>query len=132
LILIVDSFQLKQELVDFSSLNAFSIANLDSVSEGVQQVSLIQQFISSTIYSKSFKLIDVSVPNKTEMCGASQLMANEHNCVNKSNTFVFQLKQELVDFSSSNAFSIAAKLDSSLKDFQCQSSISVNAKANSA
>jgi hypothetical protein len=42
LILIVDSFQLKQESVDFSSSNAFSIANLDSVSEGVQQVSLIQ------------------------------------------------------------------------------------------
>ena len=30
LILIVDLFQLKQELVDFSSLNAFSIAKLDS------------------------------------------------------------------------------------------------------
>jgi hypothetical protein len=42
------------------------------------------------------------------------------------------LKQELVDFSLSNAFSIAAKLDSILKDFQCQSSISINAKANSA
>jgi hypothetical protein len=132
LILIVDSFQLKQELVNFSSSNAFSIANLDSVSEGVQQVSLIQRFVSSTIYRKSFKLIDVSVPNKNEMCGASQLTVNEHKCLNKSNTFVFQLKQELVDFSSSNAFSIAAKLDSSLKDFQCQSFISVNAKANSA
>jgi hypothetical protein len=77
-------------------------------------------------------LIDVSVPNKNEMCGASQLTVNERKCVNKSNTFVFQLKQELVDFSLSNVFSIAAKLDSSLKDFQCQSSISVNAKANSA
>jgi hypothetical protein len=73
LILIVDLFQLKQESVDFSSLNAFSIANLDSVSEGVQPVSLIQRFVSSTIYSKSFELIDVSVPNKNEMCGASQL-----------------------------------------------------------
>jgi hypothetical protein len=114
LILIVDLFQLKQELVDFSSLNAFSIANLDSVSEGVQRVSLIQRFVSSTIYSKSFKLIDVSVPNKNEMCGASQLAANEHKCLNKSNTSIFQLKQELVDFSSLNAFSIAAKLDSSL------------------
>jgi hypothetical protein len=31
----------------------------------------------------------------------------------------------------SNAFSIAGKLDSSLEDFQCQSSISVNVKANS-
>jgi hypothetical protein len=132
LILIVDSFQLKQELVNFSSSNAFSIANLNSVSEGVQQVSLIQRFVSSTIYSKSFKLIDVSVPNNNKMCGASQLAANEHKCLNKSNTSVFQLKQELVDFSLSNAFSIAAKLDSSLKDFQCQSSISVNAKANSA
>jgi hypothetical protein len=30
-----------------------------------------------------------------------------------------------------NAFSIAGKLNSSLEDFQCQSSISVNAKANS-
>jgi hypothetical protein len=47
-------------------------------------------------------------------------------------TSAFQLKQELVDFSSLNAVSIAVKLDSSLKDFQCQSSISVNAKANSA
>ena len=43
---------------------------------------------------------------------------------------VTQLRQELVDFSLSNAVSIAVKLDSSLKDFQCQSSISVNAKAN--
>jgi hypothetical protein len=77
-------------------------------------------------------LIDVSVPNKNEMCGASQLAANEHKCLNKSNMSVFQLKQELVDFSSLNAFSIAAKLDLSLKDFQCQSSISINAKANSA
>jgi hypothetical protein len=77
-------------------------------------------------------LIDVSVPNKNKMCGASQLAANEHKCLNKSNTSVFQLKQGLVNFSLSNAFSIAAKLNSSLKDFQCQSSISVNAKANSA
>ena len=69
LILIVDSFQLKQELVDFSSSNAFSIANL---SEGAQQ-----RFVSSTIYRKSFELIDVSVPNKNEMCDASQLAANE-------------------------------------------------------
>jgi hypothetical protein len=30
-----------------------------------------------------------------------------------------------------NAFSIAGKLDSSLEGFQCQSSISVNVKANS-
>jgi hypothetical protein len=52
MILIVDSSQLKQELVNFSSPNAFSIANLDSVSEEVQQVSLIQRFASSTIYSK--------------------------------------------------------------------------------
>ncbi len=71
-------------------------------------------------------------PNKNKMCGASKLAANEHKCLNKSNTFVFQLKQEYVDFSSLNAFSIAAKLDSSLQDFQCQSSISVNTKANSA
>jgi hypothetical protein len=42
------------------------------------------------------------------------------------------LKQELVDFSSLNAVSITVKLDSSSKDFQCQSSISINAKANSA
>jgi hypothetical protein len=77
-------------------------------------------------------LIDASVPNKNEMCDASQLAANEHKCLNKSNTSVFQLKQELVDFSTSNSFSIATKLDSSLKDFRCQSSISVNAKANSA
>jgi hypothetical protein len=42
------------------------------------------------------------------------------------------LKQKLVDFSSSNAVSITVKLDTSLKDFQCQSSISINAKANSA
>ncbi len=76
LILIVDLFQLKQELVDFSSSNAFSIANLNSVSEGVQRVSLIQRFVSSTIYSQSFKLIDVSVPNKNKMCGASQLAVN--------------------------------------------------------
>jgi hypothetical protein len=41
------------------------------------------------------------------------------------------LQQDLVNFSSSNAFSIAGKLDSSLEDFQCQSSICVNAKANS-
>jgi len=75
MILIVDSSQLKQELVDFSSSNAFSIANLDSVSEEVQQVSLIQRFVSSTIYSKSFELIDVPVPNKNEMCSASQLVA---------------------------------------------------------
>ena len=126
LILIVDLFQLKQELVDFSSPNAFSIANLGLVSEGAQR-----RFVSSTMYSKSFELIDVSVPNKNKMCDASQLAANEHKCLNKSNTSVFQLKQELVDFSSSNAFSIAAKLDSSLHDFQCQSSISVNTKASS-
>jgi hypothetical protein len=124
LILIVDSFQLKQELVGFSSSNAFSIANL---SEGAQR-----RFISSTIYRKSFELIDVSVPNKNEMCDASQLAANEHKCLNKSNTSVFQLKQELVDFSTLNSFSIATKLNSRLKDFRCQSSISVNAKANSA
>jgi hypothetical protein len=43
----------------------------------------------------------------------------------------FQLKQKLVNFSLSNDFYIA-KLDSSFGDFQCQSSISVNAKANSA
>jgi len=49
MILIVDSSQLKQELVNFSSSNAFSIANLDSVSEEVQQVSLIQRFALSTI-----------------------------------------------------------------------------------
>ena len=55
----------------------------------------------------------------------------KQKCLNKSNTSVFQLKQELVYFSSSNAFSIAAKLDSSLNDFQCQSSISANTKANS-
>ena len=66
------------------------------------------------------------------MCEASQLAANEHKCLNKSNTSDFQLKQELVDFSTSNYFSIATKLDSSLKDFRCQSSISVNAKSNSA
>ncbi len=103
------------------------IANLGRVSEGAQR-----QFVSSTIYSKSFELIDVSVPNKNEMCDASQLAENEHKCLNKSNTSVFQLKQELVNFSPLNAFSIATKLDSSLKDFQCQSSKSVNAKANSA
>ena len=91
---------LKQELVDFSSSNAFSIANL---SEGAQR-----RFVSSTIYRKSFKLIDVSVPNKNKMCDASQLAANEHKCLIKSNTSVFQLKQELVDFSPSISFSIAA------------------------
>jgi hypothetical protein len=127
LILIDDLFQLQQELVDFSSSNAFSIANFGLVSEGAQR-----RFVSSTIYSKSFELIDVSVPNKNKMCGASQLTANEHKCLNKSNTSVFQLKQELVDFSPSNSFSIATKLDSSLNYFQCQSFISVNAKANSA
>jgi hypothetical protein len=121
LILIVDLFQLKQELVDFSSSNAFSIANFGLVSEGAQR-----RFVSSTIYSKSFELIDVSVPNKNKMCDASQLAANEHKCFNKSNTSVFQLKQELVDFSPSNSFSIATKLDSSL------TISSVNAKANSA
>jgi hypothetical protein len=41
------------------------------------------------------------------------------------------VKQELVDFSSSNDFYIA-KLDSSFRNFQCQSSISINAKENSA
>jgi hypothetical protein len=71
LILIVDSFQLKQELIDFSSSNAFSIADLGLVSEGAHR-----RFISSTIYSKSFELIDVSVPNKNKMCDASQLAAN--------------------------------------------------------
>ena len=129
--LIVDWFQPKQELVDFSSTNAFSIANLDSVSEGDQRFSLIQRLVSSTIYNKSFELIDMSFPNKNEMCYASQLAVNEHKCLNKSNTSVFQLKQELVNFLSSNAISIAVKLDSSLKDFQCQSSISANTKANS-
>jgi hypothetical protein len=64
------------------------------------------------------------------MYSAFQLAANEHTCLNKSNISVFQLEQELVNFSSPNAVSIAVKLDSSLKDFQCQSSISVNAKAN--
>ncbi len=91
-------------MVNFSSSNAFSIANL---SEGAQQ-----RFASSTIYRKSFELVDVSVPNKNEMCDASQLAANEHICLNKSNTSVFQLKQELVNFSTSDSFSIAAKLDS--------------------
>jgi hypothetical protein len=71
LILIVDSFQLKQELIDFSSSNAFSIADLGLVSEGAHR-----RFVSSTIYSKSFELIDVSVPNKNKMCDASQLAAN--------------------------------------------------------
>jgi hypothetical protein len=47
-----------------------SIANLDSVSDGDQQVSLIQQFVSSTIYSKIFELIDVSVLNKNKLCNA--------------------------------------------------------------
>jgi len=42
MILIVYSSQLKRELVDFSSTNVFPIANLDSVSVEVQQVSLIQ------------------------------------------------------------------------------------------
>jgi hypothetical protein len=41
------------------------------------------------------------------------------------------LQQDLVNFSLLNAFSIAGKLDSSLEDYQCQSSISVNVKANS-
>jgi hypothetical protein len=44
---------------------------------------------------------------------------------------LFQLKQELVYFLSSTAFSIA-NLDSSFEEIQCQSSISINAKANSA
>ena len=72
------------------------------------------------------------------------LLAARAKCLNKSNVFTFrlifgfiqhyqrQLQQDLVDFSSLNAFSIAAKLNSSLKDFQCQSFFSVNAKANSA
>jgi hypothetical protein len=87
MILTVDSSQLKQELVDFSSSNAFSIANLDSVSEEVEQVSLIQRFTSSTIYSKSFELTDVSVPNKNKMCSASQLAAkllhHESSCASR-------------------------------------------------
>ena len=65
------------------------------------------------------------------MCDASQLAANEHKCLNKSNTSVFQLKQELVNFLSSNAVLIAVKLDSSLNNFQCQYAISIKAKSNS-
>jgi hypothetical protein len=42
-----------------------------------------------------------------------------------------QLQQDLVDFSLLNAISIA-KLDSSVKDLQHQSFISIKAKANSA
>jgi len=78
-------------------------------------------------------LIDVSVPNKNEMCDASRLAANEHKCHNKSNVFAFRLivgfiqkfqsrlQQDLVDLSLSNVFSIT-KLDF----------ISIKAKSNSA
>ena len=41
----VDSFQSKQELVDFLSSNAFSFVNLDLVSEGARRVSLFQRFV---------------------------------------------------------------------------------------
>ncbi len=36
-------------------------------------------------------MIDVSVPTKNEMCGASKLAANEHKCLNKSDISAFQL-----------------------------------------
>jgi hypothetical protein len=41
-----------------------------------RRVSLFQRFVSFTIYSKSFELIDVSVPNKNKICNPSQLAAN--------------------------------------------------------
>jgi hypothetical protein len=46
------------------------------ISEGARRVSLFQRFVSFTIYSKSFELIDVSVPNKNKICNPSQLAAN--------------------------------------------------------
>ena len=91
LIMIVDSFQSTQKLVNFSSANAFSITNLYSVSEGAQRVSLIQQFISSTIYSKLFKLIDVSVPNKYESNCASRMVAHAKCLISNKLSCAFQL-----------------------------------------
>ena len=46
------------------------------ISEGARRVSLFQRFVSFTIYSKSFELIDVYVPNKNKICNPSQLAAN--------------------------------------------------------
>jgi hypothetical protein len=64
-------------------------------------------------------------------------------CLNKPNIYTFrlivgfiqhyqsQLQQDLGSFSSSNAILIAT-LDSSFKDLQCQTSVSIKAKVNSA
>jgi hypothetical protein len=59
-----------------------------------------------------FQLIDVSITNKDEMCGASQLAANEHKGLIKS-----KMQWELVDFSSSKTISIA-KIDTTSIAFQ--------------
>ncbi len=79
-----------------------------------------------------FQLIDVSVPNKNKTCDASTMAANEHKLLNKSKIsachlidrfiqhYQSQLQQDVINFSLSNAFSIA-KLDSRFRDLQCQS-----------
>jgi hypothetical protein len=92
---------------------------VDSVSEGAQQVAPNQQFASDTIYNKSFKLIDVSVPTNNEMCGASKLAGDEHKYLNKSDISAFlsivkfnhqhqsTLEQDLANAWLFNAISIA-------------------------
>jgi hypothetical protein len=110
-----------------SNNNALSFFNnhclrklfVDSNSERAQQVASNQQFSPSIIYNKSFKLIDVSVPTKNKICGASKLAVNEHKCVNKSVIPAFQsiikfnqqhqstLQQDLADAWLFNPISIA-------------------------
>jgi hypothetical protein len=70
LILIVDSFQLKQELIDFSSLNAFSIANLSTI---FQKFSLTVAFTSGaqsarasplTVFANQTNAMTKNLPKK--------------------------------------------------------------------
>jgi hypothetical protein len=113
-----------------------------------EPITSTNQNSSATIALKAIAEMQVSADSK-ETCNAFRKLAHEHQCLNRTQPIFqlidvsvtnfqlilivesFQLKQELVDFSLLNAFSIA-KFDSSFKDFQCQSSISINAKANSA
>ncbi len=63
---------------------------VNSVSGGAQQVAPNQQCTPDTIYNKSFELIEVSIPTKNKMCGASNLAVNEHKCLKKSDVSAFQ------------------------------------------
>ncbi len=113
-----------------------------------EHVTSTNQNSSATIVLKAIAEMQ-ALADSTEICNAFRMFTLENQRLKRTqlifqlidvsiNNFqlilivdLFQLKQELVDFSSLNAFSIA-KLDSNFKDFLCQSSISINANANSA